>query len=53
MENLNETTTASSGTGDYSKPITLQKRRKLIQCDKCGGIYIDKCSLCNKSKTEE
>ncbi len=47
---IQEVTNTSVGTGNYSKPIALLKRKKLIQCKICGGIAIDKCQKCKDGK---
>jgi len=47
---IQEVTNTSVGTGNYSKPIALLKRKKLIQCEICGGIAIDKCQKCKDGK---
>ena len=50
---IEEQTNTSSGTGDYSKPIVLQRKRKLTFCRQCGSITIDKCKQCGKNKEGE
>ena len=47
---IQEVTNTSVGVGNYSKPIVLLKRKKLIQCKFCGGIAIDKCQKCKDRK---
>lgn len=48
MKKLIETTTAAKGTGDYSPPLELKKKRKLVYCRNCNKIIIDKCPDCKK-----
>ena len=50
---IQEVTNTSVGTGDYSKPLAMLKRKKLIYCKKCGGIAIDKCQRCEDRKGED
>lgn len=40
--------TVSGDTGQYSPPMAMLKRHKLLYCKKCGNIVIDKCESCSK-----
>ena len=50
MIKIEETTTSSLGTGDYIPKLKL-KKNKLIYCEKCGGIFINRCLNCQPKDT--
>lgn len=43
-------TTTAGNIGNYSPPLELSKRHKLVMCPNCMGLVLDKCEACNKLK---